>query len=168
MKRLGGVALFLLLCINLFAQDSLGNLKELQQLLQLRQQQFQSYAAAADQRSGIFGNKTKKDLEESREILLRIVEIDNRIMVELDQAIAERGMAKADFSADQMNYEKTIRQLTMAADTLEKQVGALRAEQGRRTKQWQNQKIISGLFGLLLGFGIGAWLLVGRRKKQEA
>jgi len=106
----------------LSAQDSLGNLTELQHLLQIRKDRFQEYATAADQRTGIFGTKTKKDLEQSREILLQIVKTDNNILNALNQAIVRRGMAKADYSYDEIQNSQTIERLTEAADTLNKQL----------------------------------------------
>ena len=128
MKRMLFLLMLSFLAIQAYSQDSLNNLGELKQLLKQRKDQFDTYAKQAGARSGIFGNKTKKDLEKSREILLQIVNIDNRIMDELNQAIANRGMAKADYSADQMQYTTTIQQLTLAADTLEKQLNAATEE----------------------------------------
>src|SRR6185295_18213620 len=91
---------FLLFTAQLKAQDSLGNITELQKLLKDRKNRFVAYATSADQRSGIFGNKTKKDLEKSREILFEIVKTDNTIFNELTRVISKRGMAKADYSYD--------------------------------------------------------------------
>src|SRR5262245_16299247 len=90
------------------SQDSLSSISELQILLKQRKDHFQEYAAAADKRSGIFGTKTKKDLEQSREILLGIVTLDNRIMERLNSVIAARGMARADNSSQLMENQQTI------------------------------------------------------------
>ena len=119
------ILLFLILISSfsgILAQDYLQSVNELQKLLQQRQDRFAAYTQAADRRSGIFGNKTKKDLESSREILLGIVQLDNQIMDELNRAIAVRGMAKADYTVDAGQYQRTIDQLSFAADTLEKQL----------------------------------------------
>jgi len=117
-------AIGLLLCCSgyLVAQDSLNSITELQHLLQERRDRFESYASAADKRSGIFGMKTKKDMEESREILLGIVNLDNRIMAELTHVISARGMAKANYSTDLMENSEMIKRLTAASDTLYKQL----------------------------------------------
>src|SRR4051794_10858748 len=98
MKGLFLCILHILLFSRIFAQDSLSNISELEKLLKERKLRFDAYAESADQRSGIFGTKTKKDLEQSREILLQIVKTDNALLNALDHAIVRRGMAKADYS----------------------------------------------------------------------
>src|SRR6185436_7073698 len=105
MKKIILLIPFFLFTPQLKAQDSIGNIEELQKLLKERKDRFEAYATSADQRSGIFGNKTKKDLEKSREILFQIVKTDNNILTELDRAISHRGMAKADYSVDEAGYK---------------------------------------------------------------
>ena len=122
MKKIFILIPLLLFTAHLKAQDSLGNITELQKLLKERKDRFEAYATSADKRSGIFGNKTKKDLEKSREILFQIVKTDNNILSELDRAISHRGMAKADYSVDEAGYKQTIDRLTQASDTLNSQL----------------------------------------------
>src|SRR5438034_1347796 len=111
MRKICLLLLILFNVNNLPAQDSLSNIVELQHMLQQRKDQFQAYAEAADHRSGIFGMKTKKDLEQSREILLSIVNLDNRIMEKLNRVISARGMAKADYSTELLDDRQTIDRL---------------------------------------------------------
>ena len=151
----------------LHAQDSLGSISELQRLLQQRKDRFQEYATAADQRSGIFGTKTKKDLEQSREILLQIVKTDNNILNALNQAIARRGMAKADYSYDQIENKETIDRLTQAADTLNKQLIAAREVNASLEKKAGTQRGVSyTLIGVIIFLSIS--FLLGRRKNLRA
>jgi hypothetical protein len=126
MKKLILSFLTLLIFFNVNAQDSLGSITELQRLLKERRDRFDAYATSADQKSGIFGNKTKKDLEESRTILLEIVKTDNQLLNELDRAISRRGIAKADYSVAEVGYRETIDRLSQAVDTLNKQLIAER------------------------------------------
>ena len=154
---------FLLFNAQLKAQDSLGNITELQKLLKERKDRFEAYATSADQRSGIFGNKTKKDLEKSREILFQIVKTDNNILNELTRVISKRGMAKADYSYDESGYKQTIDQLTQAADTLNKQLVAVKEinaamESKAHTQQW----ILYLLLGVIALLTIGI-VLKGRK-----
>lgn len=137
-------------------QDSLGNITELQKLLKERKDRFEDYATSADQRSGIFKMKTKKDLEQSREILLQIVKTDNRIFNELSAVISRRGMAKADYSYDEITYKETINRLTQAADTLNKQLAAEKqlhavSERKASTQQWVTY-ILLGLIAVLVAY----------------
>ncbi|MFI5136133.1 MAG: hypothetical protein ACHQD9_09795 [Chitinophagales bacterium] len=162
--------IFLLLILSngheLFAQDSLNNIIELQQLLKQRKDQFDSYAVAADQRSGIFGNKTKKDLEKSREILLGMVKIDNKIMDKLGQTISTRGMAKADYSVDEMGYQQRIKQLTLATDTLYKQLVTARENQSSLQKKITMQQV--GLYFLGAMFTVLLILFFVRRNQLRS
>ena len=135
------------------AQDSLGNITELQRLLKERKDHFQEYSQAADQRSGIFGNKTKRDLEQSREILFNIVKTDNHILEELDRAISNRGMAKADYSFEETSYKQTIEQLSQATDTLNKQLEAQKQISASMQNKADSQRwilyVLAGIIGLL-------------------
>ncbi len=141
MKKILLLLLLSFLCPVVHSQDSLGNIIELQKLLKERKDKFEDYASSADKRSGIFKMKTKKDLEASREILLQIVKTDNHIFSALSSAISHRGMAKSDYSYDELNYKQTIDRLSLAADTLNKQLVAekeLHAANERKagTLQW--------------------------------
>ena len=154
---------FFLFVPQLKAQDSIGNIAELQKLLKERKDRFEAYATSADQRSGIFGNKTKKDLEKSREILFQIVKTDNTIFNELTRVISKRGMAKADYSYDEMAYKQTIDQLTLAADTLNKQLVAVKAintslENKADIQEW----ILYSLLGVIVLLTLGI-VLKGRK-----
>ncbi|HYV91093.1 MAG TPA: LPXTG cell wall anchor domain-containing protein [Chitinophagales bacterium] len=151
---------------HLQAQDSLGNISELQKLLKDRKDRFDEYAIAADKRTGIFGNKSKKNLEQSVEILLEIVKTDNNIFNELSHAIVKRGMAKADYSYDQIESKQTIDRLTQAADTLNKQLIMVKEMNASLEKKAGMQKgisyLLAGVILLLLLF-----LLITRRKKAQ-
>jgi hypothetical protein len=122
MKKISLFFIIIFLFQKLDAQDSLGDISELQKLLKDRKDRFEEYATSADKRSGIFGTKTKKDLEKSREILLEIVKTDNNIFNELNHVIVKRGMTKADYSYDQITDKQTIDRLAQAVDTLNKQL----------------------------------------------
>ncbi len=155
MRKLTLITILILLFTNTFAQDSLSTIGELQKLLKDRRERFQSYATSADQRSGIFGNKTKKDLEESREILLDIVKTDDHILTKLNEAISTRGMAKSDYSVDVMNYTQTIDRLAAAADTLNKQLIDVREsnsslQQKAGMQQWMIYALSAAVVILLL------------------
>jgi len=166
MKNFSFCIISIFLFHHLQAQDSLANITELQKLLKDRKDRFEEYATAADKKSGIFGTKTKKDLEKSREILFQIVKTDNNILNELNHAIVNRGIAKADYSYDQMEYKQTIDRLTQAVDTLNKQLIATKNVNASLEKKAGMQKgvsyLLSGVIVLLSMF-----LLITRRKKVQ-
>jgi predicted ribosome quality control (RQC) complex YloA/Tae2 family protein len=156
MNKIILLILFFLFAAPLIAQDSLGNIAELQKLLKDRKDRFEAYATSADQHSGIFGNKTKKDLEKSREILFQIVRTDNTIFDELTRVISKRGMAKADYSYDEVAYKQTIDQLTQATDTLNKQLAAVKEinaamEKKANIQQWVLYSLLGAIVLLTLG-----------------
>jgi vacuolar-type H+-ATPase subunit I/STV1 len=163
MKKIFLLIPFLLFNAQLKAQDSLGNITELQKLLKERKDRFEAYATSADQRSGIFGNKTKKDLEKSREILFQIVKTDNNILNELTRVISKRGMAKADYSYNEAGYLQTIDRLTEAVDTLNKQLAAVKEINAPLEKKVHNQQwILYSLLGVIALFALGL-VLKGRK-----
>lgn len=167
MNKISLLILFFLFTATLKAQESLGDITELQKLLKERKDRFEAYATSADQRSGIFGNKTRKDLEKSREILFEIVKTDNTIFNELTRVISKRGMAKADYSYDEMGYKQTIDQLTRAADTLNKQLVAIKEINASLKKKVNFQQgIVYLLLGVtaLLTLGI---VLKGRKRSGQ-
>ena len=147
------------------AQDSLSNIKELETLLQQRKDRFEAYAQSADNRSGIFGNKTKKDLEQSREILLEIVKTDNVILTTLEKAIVQRGMAKADYSVNEMDYKQTIERLTAAADTLNTQLIAAKERNLAGENEVSEQRNISYLLLSITLIFAGVIVYLWRRPK---
>lgn len=163
---------YITLCLLLFsflplnAQDSLGSIGELQRLLNERNLRFGEYVQSAEKKSGIFGNKTKKDLEQSREILLEIVKTDEEILSELNRAIQRRGMAKVSYTFDEMEYRQTIDQLVQASDTLEKQLVATREIHASLQKKYDVQKMI--LYGIAATFAVFIILIFLRRKHAPA
>ncbi len=153
----------------LHAQDSLGNITELKKLLQERKDRFSQYSAAAEMKSGIFGNKTKKDLEHSRDILIEIVKTDNHLLTELDKAIEKRGIAKADYSFDEVAYKQTIENLANATDTLNIQLAAvkdlnIKLNSSLDREKWLRYTLLS-IIGLLAAF---LFILFRRRKSNKA
>ena len=157
------IAIALLAFSSLKAQDSIGNMTELKKLLKERKDRFEAYAISADERSGIFGNKTKKDLEKSREILFQIVKTDNTILSELTRVISKRGMAKADYSYDEMGYRQTIDLLTQAADTLNKQLVTVKEVNVSLKKKVDIQQwILYSLLGVIVLLTLGI-VLKGRK-----
>jgi len=166
MNKIFLLILFFLFTAQLKAQDSLGNITELQKLLKDRKDRFEAYATSADQHSGIFGIKTKKDLEKSREILLEIVKTDNNILLELNRAISHRGIAKADYSIDEAGYKQTIDRLTQASDTLNSQLIAAKEinttmQKKVNTQQW----IVYSQFAIIMILSL-AIIQIWRRQRS--
>ena len=94
---------------------------ELFRLLSERKQLFDIYTASLNQKSGFFGNTSKKDLRDSQEKLLAVIEADNKIMSALNRTLDFRNFEKQTMSYDVSSYENRIRSITVLNDTLNKQ-----------------------------------------------
>ena len=117
------------LCLLTFAayaqKDPLKDRKDLQNLLQERREKFDSLTSSFEKRSGIFGNKTKKDILASNEVLINIVETDNRIINTLYRVIDLRNFEKSNRNYDVLKQNQNYENLLRATDTLSKQVTVL-------------------------------------------
>jgi hypothetical protein len=116
-------------------------------LLKERTAKFDKYSVSITQRSGIFGNQTKKDLRQVNEILMDITQTDNVIFKELKRLLDykdfEKGSAIQSFGA----YDVEKARYVAAIDTLNKQLEVLKAAK----KNLQQQNSITGFFTFVLG-----------------
>lgn len=113
------------------AQKPADDKKVIRMLLKERKERFAQYTEHIDDRSGFFGNQTKKDLQQINEVLKEIVRTDNKIIMELDRLLDQRRFetfrshyetkrAGQELVELQMQNEKLI----SANDTLIKQLQA--------------------------------------------
>lgn len=98
---------------------------ELKELLRYRREKFDAYSQSLEQRSGIFGNKTKKDIRESNTVLINIVRTDNHIIQVLNRVLDFRTFEKVNMNYDLNQNKRQADMLIQATDTLSKQVTAL-------------------------------------------
>ena len=109
---------FLGLAESAMADERDSTRQELFSLISERKQLFDAYSESLDKKSGFFGNKTKKDLRNSQEMLVDIVAIDNRIMNALNRTLDYRNYEKQSMRYDAGEYEERIRSLKILNDTL--------------------------------------------------
>ncbi len=85
---------------NLFAQDNNeayeSQRAKINNLLQQRSNNFGTYTQSLSQRTGIFGLKTKKDMQRSNDILADIVTTDNNIFKELKVLLDFKDLQKSE------------------------------------------------------------------------
>ncbi|WP_052354142.1 hypothetical protein [Flectobacillus major] len=89
MKTIALFSFFVLISWGGFSQDKLKSLTTERQLL------YNEYLASESQSSGLFGNRTKDDMQTSIEALKQIMEKDNQILDELKNL---QEQSKADFT----------------------------------------------------------------------
>src|SRR6185436_1613210 len=145
-----------------FAQGTVEDRKDLQDLLEVRRSMFDSYSESIMKRSGIFGNKTKNDVQKSNEVLELIIETDNKIITSLNRVVDFRKFEKTSQNYDRYEDRQQLDNLRMATDTLTKQLDMVVIQNAKLKRSLANFKWLSS--GLLLGIG---WLLLKRLTKQK-
>jgi hypothetical protein len=125
------ILFFTFLPILVFGQTILSekNSKTLKLLLQERKDRFEQYTEHLDDKSGIFGFQSKKDIKYINEILKDIVRTDNKIILELDNLSDQTKLQSKSYeyenkraSEDLVTLEMQNRKYLAAIDTLNKQV----------------------------------------------
>lgn len=102
---------------------------KLQKLLEERQVLHQQWQNSESKKSGIFGNRTKKDMIESNEWLERILAKDNQIIEELKFS----GQVKTEIIGQEKDDYKTITQ------SLERDVQVLKRALAEKEKEIENK-----------------------------
>ncbi|WP_460545959.1 Clp protease ClpB [Echinicola sediminis] len=123
---------FLLLPMLSFSQ------KKLEKLIIERQNLHQQWKASESQKSGIFGNRTKKDMISTNEWLERIILKDNQIMDELEMLknieTTEIKYEKDDYKYIAQKQEQDIGKLKRALAEKDEDISS--AKSRKRTYEW--------------------------------
>jgi len=124
--------LFLLLPLALFGQEKLNK------LVTERQKLHQQWQQSESQKSGIFGNRTKKDMIATHEWMERIIQKDNQIMEELEMLkeieTAEIGFEKDDYKFIAQKQEQDIGKLKQALADKDEEIAEEKSN--KRTYEW--------------------------------
>lgn len=111
---------------------------KLELMVQERDALHSQWKASETKKSGIFGNRTKKDMIESNEWLERIIVKDNLIMDELrlSGAIENTSISqeKEDYKSITLKLEQDVQALKRAVVDRDKQIEEKASE--RRTYEW--------------------------------
>ena len=135
--------------------------KELHDLLDERKKKFDDYTLSIQKHSGIFGNKTKNDLNNTKEVLIDIVKTDNRIISNLYRVVDFRTFEKVNTNYDLKKNDEVLNNLRHATDTLTKQVEVLT----KTNKQLKSRSTRLYWFVYALSF-LSIWLLVVLWRKR--
>ena len=138
--------LLLLAPISLFAQA------KLDKLVSERTNMHAAWKASESKKTGIFGNRTKKDMIETNEWMERIIQKDNQIIEEL-KLLSE--IEKTEITYEKNDYkfisQKQEREIAMLKRTLAEKEDMVIAEKSEsRTYEWTT--LILFLSTLILGF----------------
>ena len=126
--------------------------KRLYELLEVRRQKFEAYSESIEKRSGIFGNKTKRDMQKSNEVLTEIVRTDNNIIKVLNRAVDFKDYERVNLSQEVGENTQQMDNLLHATDTLEKQLTKLKHNYTSLKSESQWMKIFNRalIFAVLL------------------
>lgn len=119
----------------------------------------QQWKESESQKSGIFGNRTKKDMVETNEWLERIILKDNLIMDELrligDIETTTATQTGEDYKAIAFKQEKDVQALRRAVAERDKSLDKMLST--RRTFEWTTT------FFFLSTLGLGYWIYKSRK-----
>ncbi|WP_232835070.1 Clp protease ClpB [Pleomorphovibrio marinus] len=135
--RVSLVPLFLLLIMVGMPTFSHGQ-EKLNRLVEEREQLHRSWQASEEQKSGIFGNRTKKDMITTNEWMERIIKKDNQIMAELEMLknieTAEISNEKEDYKYIAQKQQHDIDVLKRSLANKEQVIAEIKAS--KRSYEW--------------------------------
>lgn len=145
--------LLIALLFTLFQSPQFDGAK-LERMVSERDQLHAQWRSSESKKSGIFGNRTKKDMVETNEWLERIVTKDNQIMDELRMIGSIEttviSQEKDDYKSITLKLEQDVQALKRAVAERDKQIEEKLTE--RRTFEWTT------LIFFLITAGLGWWI----------
>ncbi len=144
--------------------------KKISRLLSERKAKFDQYQSSLSHKSGIFGSKTKKDVQQSVDILTDIVETDNIILRETKTLLGYKDLEKTQVENKASEAENRLKDNQNAVDSIKKRNLKLAAQTQMLkalAEEWRQQKYRFSIFIFVLGLtGLGL-LLDGYRKNTK-
>ena len=131
-------------------QDRTADRAQLHELLQERQKKFGSYTASLKKRSGIFGGKTKVDLQRSNKVLMDIIDTDNRMISVLNRVVDFKTYEKVNMNYELLSCNERVENLQRAVDALNTHVSKLTSSNTALEKRTGNLKFLTTTFGILV------------------
>lgn len=127
-------------------------------LLAERSAKFGQYEQSLDERTGIFGFQTKKDIRRSNEILRQIVLNDNNIFRELKTLMEYKDLQVTAVKSNAEQVDSRVRNYQLAIKKLQDQNEQLRNEVKSQQKGKVSTNIIIIL--LLIALTVLAWFFL--------
>ncbi|SFA89821.1 Clp protease ClpB [Algoriphagus aquimarinus] len=150
----------ILLILNLFSpQFTEAGQAKLEKMVKDRDALTQQWKQSESRKSGIFGNRTKKDMIETNEWLERIIQKDNLIMDELrmigDIETTTATQTGDDYKAIAFKQEKDVQALKRAVAERDKSLDKMLSS--RRAFEWTTTIFF------LSTLGLGYWIYRSRK-----
>ena len=156
MRQFTFILFFLIINSDLFAQGdtSAYNIQrnKINLLLQDRSAKFSQYDNSLTKRSGIFGLKTKRDMQASNDILTQIVLTDNNIFSELKILLDYKDFEKKEFEHRAETVEGRIDRFQTTITRLQQENDKLKAQEQKQSAQADKMLtyLVSSILGLLI------------------
>lgn len=132
---------------------------KLERMVQERQALHSQWQASESKKSGIFGNRTKKDMKETNDWLERIISKDNQIIEELKLSgkieTAVIGQEKEDYKAITLSLEQDVQALKRALREKDRTIEEMHSN--RRTFEWTT------VIFFLTTLGLGFWIYKSKK-----
>lgn len=119
-------------------------------LLTERSEKFDKYDSSLKRRTGIFGLKTKKDMQASNDILTEIVLTDNRIFTELKTLLDYKDFEKKETENRAENSENRIKRYQLTITGLQQENDKIRTENEMLNKKNSGLSVYLYLLVLIL------------------
>jgi hypothetical protein len=152
------ITTILILLFTLFQGPQFDGAK-LERMVKDRDQLHAQWRSSESKKSGIFGNRTKKDMVETNEWLERIVAKDNQIMDELRMIGSIEttviSQEKDDYKSITIKLEQDVQALKRAVAERDKEIASKLSE--RRIFEWMT------LIFFLSTCGLGWWIYKSKR-----
>ena len=136
--------------------------KKINQLLDERSSRFGQYESSLGKRSGIFGLKTKKDMQFSNDILRQIVLTDNDIFSELKILLDYKDFEKQQVETRAETVEGRIDRYQTTITGLQQENEKLRAKVEKNIADYDKQTIY--LFVLIISLLASIWYIFKLKK----
>jgi hypothetical protein len=136
--------------------------KKINQLLDERSSRFGQYESSLGKRSGIFGLKTKKDMQFSNDILRQIVLTDNDIFSELKILLDYKDFEKQQVETRAETVEGRIDRFQITITGLQQENEKLRKESEKNIAAYDKQTIY--LLILIISLFVSIWYIFKLKK----
>jgi hypothetical protein len=141
------------LLISLWQADSIESAK-LQRMIEERDLLHAQWKASESKKTGIFGNRTKKDMIETNEWLERILIKDNQIMDELRM---QGNIEKVTITQEKEDYKSIALKLEKEGQILKRALAEKDVEIEKKISEKRPFEWLSLIF-FIVSIGLGTWI----------
>jgi hypothetical protein len=100
-------------------------------------------------KAAFFGGQTKGDIRKTNEVLLEIIDLDNKIMRSLNRVVDFRNFEKVTMNYDLRDRDERLEALVRAVDTLSQRSDRLVNQNRELNRKLSGRTILAYFLGLL-------------------